>query len=229
MKITSHGRSLTKLMRLRFVNAYLVREDDGLTLVDTMLKGSGKGILAAADDLGAPIVRIVLTHAHVDHVGSVDELVAALPDAELSISRRDARFLEGDKSLDPGEPASKLRGGYPKISARPGRLLEPGERIGSLEVHASPGHTPGHVSFLDSRDRTLIAGDAYSTLGGVAVTDRINPRFPLVAMSTWDPATTIDSARALRALEPARLAVGHGPVVEDPMAAMDRALAKAAS
>src|SRR5436190_20750255 len=176
MKMTSEGPNLAKLMRLWFGNPYLVREDDGLTLVDTMLKGSGRGILAAADDLGAPIVRIVLTHAHVDHVGSVDELVAALPDAEFSISRRDARFLEGDKSLDPDEPASKLRGGYPEISARPRRLLEPGERIGSLEAQASPGHTPGHLSFVDTRDRTLIAGDAYSTLGGVAVTHRINPR-----------------------------------------------------
>jgi glyoxylase-like metal-dependent hydrolase (beta-lactamase superfamily II) len=229
MRITAHGANLTKLMRLRAVNAYLVREDDGLTLVDTMIPGSADGILAAADDLGAPIVRIVLTHAHGDHVGSVDALLATLSDAELSISRRDARFLEGDKSLDPDEPKSKLSGGYPKLSSRPGRLLEPGDRIGSLEARASPGHTPGHLSFLDTRDGTLIAGDAYSTLGGVAVTHRAYWRFPLVGMATWDPATTIDSARALRALEPARLATGHGPVVEDPLPVMDRALANATS
>jgi glyoxylase-like metal-dependent hydrolase (beta-lactamase superfamily II) len=229
MNVSSHGPNLTKLMRLHAVNAYLVREDDGLTLVDTMIGGSTKGIIAAADDLGAPIVRIVLTHAHGDHVGSVDALVATLPDAELAISRRDARFLAGDKSLDPDEPKSKLSGGYPKLSSRPGRLLEPGDRIGSLEAHASPGHTPGHLSFLDSRDGTLIAGDAYSTLGGVEVTDRPYWRFPLVGMATWDPATTVRSAGELRALEPARLATGHGPVVEGPLAAMDRALAKASS
>ncbi len=229
MKISGHGPNLTKLMRLRLVNAYLVREEDGLTLVDTMIPGSAERIRAAAADLGPPIVRIVLTHAHGDHVGSVDQLVAALPDAEFSISRRDARFLEGDKSLDPDEPKSKLSGGYPKLSSRPSRLLEPGNRIGSLEAHASPGHTPGHLSFLDTRDGTLIAGDAYSTLGGVAVTHRAYWRFPLVGMSTWDPATTIGSARALRALEPTRLATGHGPVVERPLPAMDAALAKAAS
>jgi glyoxylase-like metal-dependent hydrolase (beta-lactamase superfamily II) len=229
MNVSSHGSKLTKLMRLRSVNAYLVREEDGLTLVDTMIPGSAKGILAAADGLGAPIVRIVLTHAHGDHVGSVDALLATLSDAELSISRRDARFLEGDKSLDPDEPKSKLSGGYPKLSSRPGRLLEPGDRIGSLEAHASPGHTPGHLSFLDTRDGTLIAGDAYSTLGGVEVTYRAYWRFPLVGMSTWDAATTVRSARELRTLEPARLATGHGPVVEGPLAAMDRALAKASS
>jgi hypothetical protein len=85
------------------------------------------------------------------------------------------------------------------------------------------------VAFLDARDGTLIAGDAFSTLGGVATTARANPRFPLPAMATWDRPTVLRSARALRALEPARLAVGHGPVVEGPLAAMDRAIARAAS
>ena len=56
----------TPVTRLHMVNAYLVREDDGLTLVDTAVPRSAKAILAAAEELGAPIVRIVLTHAHVD-------------------------------------------------------------------------------------------------------------------------------------------------------------------
>jgi hypothetical protein len=45
-------------------------------------------------------------------------------------------------------------------------LLRPGDRVGSLEVVGAPGHTPGHVAFLDTRDRTLIAGDVFTTLGG---------------------------------------------------------------
>jgi glyoxylase-like metal-dependent hydrolase (beta-lactamase superfamily II) len=52
-----------RISRLWFVNCFLVREDDGLTLVDTMLRGSEKKILAAAEQAGAPIVRIVLTPA----------------------------------------------------------------------------------------------------------------------------------------------------------------------
>src|SRR4051795_11367283 len=96
--------SLTRISRAGFVNAYLVREDDGLTLVDTMLKGSGKRIVAAADRLGAPIVRILLTHAHGDHIGSLDQLAALLPDAQGLISSREARPLRKDKSLDPREP-----------------------------------------------------------------------------------------------------------------------------
>jgi glyoxylase-like metal-dependent hydrolase (beta-lactamase superfamily II) len=227
VKTVRHTPNLVRLTRLGAVNAFFVVEDDGLTLVDTMLPKSQDDILAAARELGAPIVRIALTHAHGDHVGSVDALAAALPNATVAVSARDARLLAGDKSLDPGEPQSKLRGGYPQIETRPSVLLEPGDRVGSLEVVAAPGHTPGQVAFLDTRDRTLLAGDAYSTLGGVATTAKVNPRFPLPGMATWDKPTAVRTARELRALDPARLAVGHGRVVESPAAAMDAAIARA--
>ncbi|HEX5147201.1 MAG TPA: MBL fold metallo-hydrolase, partial [Conexibacter sp.] len=92
----------TRVSRFGFVNAWLVREDDGLTLIDTTLPRSGKAILAAAQRLGAPIVRIALTHAHGDHVGSLDELAAALPGVEVVISARDARLLAKDMTLDAG-------------------------------------------------------------------------------------------------------------------------------
>ena len=124
----------------------------------------------------APIVRIALTHAHMDHVGSFDALHAALPDAETLVSARDARFLEGDRSLDPDEPQDKLRGGYVTTTTRPSRLLEAGDRVGSLEVIATPGHTPGHIAFFDTRDRTLIAGDALMTQGGIAVSGQLRLR-----------------------------------------------------
>jgi glyoxylase-like metal-dependent hydrolase (beta-lactamase superfamily II) len=219
---------IVRVSRLGIVNAYLVPEEDGLTLVDTMLKGSGKKIRAAAEALGQPIVRIALTHAHSDHVGAVDELAAALPGVEVLISERDAPLLtKTDMSLRPGEPQDKLRGGYPGTKTAPTGTFSAGDRIGSLEVVAAPGHTPGHVAFLDTRDRTLLCGDAYSTLGGVATTAKANPRFPLPAMATWSRATELESAKALRALEPTALAPGHGKVVDNPVAAMDAAIAKA--
>jgi glyoxylase-like metal-dependent hydrolase (beta-lactamase superfamily II) len=227
VKTTRHTDHLIRLTRLGAVNAFLVVEDDGLTLVDTMIARSADAILSAAREAGAPIVRIALTHAHGDHVGSLDALADALPQAEIAISARDARFLGGDRTLDPGEPESKLRGGYPTTRTKPGRELQAGDRVGSLEVVPAPGHTPGQVAFLDTRDRTLIAADAYSTLGGVATTAKPNPRFPLPGLATWDRPTALRTARALRALDPARLAVGHGGVGEAPAAAMDAAIAKA--
>jgi glyoxylase-like metal-dependent hydrolase (beta-lactamase superfamily II) len=105
--------------------------------------------------------------------------------------------------------------------------LSEGDRVGSLEVVATPGHTPGHVSFLDTRDRTLIAGDVYTSYGKAAVTNHFYWRFPLAAMATWDKAKDRESARKLRALDPGLLVVGHGPAVRDPGAAMDAAIARA--
>jgi glyoxylase-like metal-dependent hydrolase (beta-lactamase superfamily II) len=220
--------NITRISRFGFVNSFLVREDDGLTVVDTMIGGSTKAIVAAAQAAGAPIVRIALTHAHSDHIGSLDALARAVPDAEVIISARDARFVAKDMTLDPDEPQVKLKGGYPGAETRPTRTVSDGDLVGSLQVVASPGHTPGHVSFLDPRDGTLITGDAFSTLGGVETTARVNWRFPLPTMATWDRPTELESARRLRALDPARIAPGHGKIVENPGAAMDAAIARAA-
>jgi glyoxylase-like metal-dependent hydrolase (beta-lactamase superfamily II) len=218
---------ITRVSRFGFVNCYLVKEDDGLTLVDAMIPGSAKAIQTAAAKLGAPIVRIALTHAHSDHIGSLDALHALLPEAEVLISSRDARLLAKDLTLDPDEPQTKLRGGLPGATTKPTRTLEEGELVSSLEVIATPGHTPGHVSFLDTRSNTLICGDAFSTLGGVATTAKLNWKFPLPATATWHKPTELDSAKKLLALNPDHLAPGHGKIVDSPMTAMAAAIERA--
>ena len=231
MRTIAYGENtiqLTRFPRVFPVNSYLVREEDGFTLIDTCVSGSEEAIPGAARKHGEIIRRIALTHAHGDHAGSLDALRSALPDAEVFISARDARFLTGDMSLDPGEPRVKLRGGWRVCETRPTRLLSPGEKVGSLEVVASPGHTPGHVSFLDPRDGTLIAGDAFQTRAGVAVAGTLKPLFPFPAMATWHEPTALRSGRALMALEPSRLAVGHGKVLDAPLLALDRAISASA-
>jgi glyoxylase-like metal-dependent hydrolase (beta-lactamase superfamily II) len=224
MNITSHGSYLIKLTRLTMMNCFLVRENDGFTLVDTGMSGTANDILKAAQQFGLPIRRIALTHAHIDHMGSLDALHESLPDVEVAIGERESRFLAGDLSLDPSEQHDKLRGGFPGAKTKPTRLLKAGDRVGSLEVVASPGHTPGHISFLDTRDRTLIAGDAYSTKGGIATPGTIKLLFPLPAMATWSKSVGLRSAEALLALKPSQLAVGHGRVLTEPSEAMQQAI-----
>jgi glyoxylase-like metal-dependent hydrolase (beta-lactamase superfamily II) len=230
MRITNHGDylvQLTKFPRIFPVNCYLVREGDGLTLVDAAIPGCESAIVGAARGLGLPIRRIVLTHAHGDHIGSLDALHKLLPKAEVLVSARDARFLSGDMRLDPDEPRTKLRGGYQTVATAPTRLLSDGERLGSLEIVSTPGHTPGHIALFDTRDGSLIAGDAFQTRAGVAVSGTIRPLFPFPAMATWNRPLALESARRLRALGPSRLAVGHGEVLERPLEAIDRAIAVA--
>src|SRR5207237_7702575 len=224
MKVTASSNNLFQLTRLIAFNCYLVREDDGFTLIDTEMSGQAQAIMHEAHKLGLPIVRIVLTHAHVDHVGSLDALHDALPNAQVAISERDARFLSGDKSLDPSEPQVRLRGGYPVCTTKPTRLLHEGDRIGSLEVIATPGRTPGHIAFLDTRDRAVIAGDAFQTQGGVAVSGTFEWLFPLPALATWHKGLAMESARTLLALQPSLLAVEHGRVLSNPQPAMEHAI-----
>jgi glyoxylase-like metal-dependent hydrolase (beta-lactamase superfamily II) len=224
MQTTHVTPSLIRLTRLRFVNAYLVREEDGFTLVDTTVGGGADALLAAARAAGGTVQRIALTHGHGDHVGSLDALKERLGGAvEVSMPELDARIHAGEKVVE-----GKLPGSWPKLTTVPDVRLAAGDRVGSLEVVPTPGHTPGHVSFLDTRDRTLLVGDVFTSYGGLAVSNHFHLRFPLVAMATWDGAKDLESAGALRALEPALLAVGHGPPLRDPAAAMDAAIARAA-
>ena len=228
MRSTEYGEYLVQLTRYPKVfpvNAYLVREEDGFTLVDTGLAGSEEAFIAAARERGGEIRRIALTHAHGDHTGSLDALHDALSDAEVLVPAREASFLRGVLDLTPEEQRlGELKGWWKTAKTEPTGELSPGERVGSLEVVAAPGHTPGQVAFFDVRDRTLIAGDAFQTRAGVAVSGVIRPLFPFPGMATWSLPTALESALRLRALSPTRLAVGHGQVIEDPLGVMDRAI-----
>ncbi|MEB3102927.1 MBL fold metallo-hydrolase [Ferviditalea candida] len=219
---------LTFMPRFFPVNCYFVEEEDGFTLIDAALPNSAQAILQAARQIGKPIMRIVLTHAHYDHVGALDALKQALPEAAVHISKRDARLLAGDRTLEPGEPSTRIRGGVPaQLKTRADILLQEGDRIGSLSAMAAPGHTPGSMAFLDIRNGSLIAGDAFQTRGGIAVSGQIRPWFPFPAMATWNKEKALESARKLRDISPSLLAVGHGDWLEQPGQMMDRAIADA--
>ena len=225
MKTKQITPSITQLTRFHFVNAFLVREEDGLTLVDTTIGGGAPDdLISSARAAGGEIRRIALTHGHGDHVGALDGLRDRLGErVEVLMPELDARIHAGEKVVD-----GKLPGSWPKIRTVPDTMLRAGDRVGSLEVIPTPGHSPGHVSFRDTRDNTVIAGDVYTTYGSAAVSNHFYWRFPLAAMATWDKRKDLEAARTLRALDPSTLVVGHGPAVRQPGSAMDAAIARAA-
>ena len=223
MSTTQINENLIQVNRWKFVNAFLVREDDGFTLVDTTVGGGADALIGAARTGGGEIRRIALTHGHGDHVGSLDALRDKLGDSvEVLMPDLDARIHAGEQVVD-GKPP----GGWPKLKTTPDVRLTGGERIGSLEVIPTPGHTPGHVSFLDTRDRTVIVGDTFTSIGGLAVSNHFFLKFPLAAMATWDKTKDRESAQKLRELNPSMLVVGHGPSVRDPARDMDKAIGRA--
>src|SRR5919199_4668003 len=115
MKITTLTENLIQLTRLRFVNAFLVREDDGFTLVDTTTGGGADALIAAAQQAGGAIRRIALTHGHGDHVGSLDALKERLgASIEVLMPELDARIHAGETVVE-----GKLPGSWPKLKTAP--------------------------------------------------------------------------------------------------------------
>ncbi len=228
LKVTPVGQHGLKLTRFGLVNCYLVREADGFTLVDANLKGLGTDILAAAQAAGSPIKRIALTHAHVDHVGSVDELAGKLPEVTLAASERSLPLLQqpADKTPRPGEPQSKPRGGLPGIKTRVTHLVADGELFGSLRAIATPGHIPGHIAYLDERDGTLYAGDALVCVGRLSVCGWTPWYFPLPSWVMWSKKLAAESAERLLDYPLERFAAGHGPLRGGGLGALRQALAR---
>ncbi len=227
MAIRQITDNLVQVTKFGIMNSYLIKEADGMTVIDTGMAGMEKMIIQAAQQQGQAIKRVVLTHAHSDHIGGLDALKSAVPDVEVVVSEQSARFMAGDMSLEPDQAEAPLKGDYPSVKTRATQTVKDGDTIGSLQVVATPGHTPGHIALYDQRDGSLIAGDALQTLGGVAVAGVIRWLFPLPGFATWHKPTAAKSAEKLLALNPKRLAIGHGRVLENPASAMKQAIAQA--
>jgi glyoxylase-like metal-dependent hydrolase (beta-lactamase superfamily II) len=228
MKVTVIDEHLIQLTQLSSINCYLVREKDGFTLVDTCYRGAQDSILEFAAKPNPPVTRIVLTHAHVDHVGSLDALREQLPAAKLLISVRERPLYEGDFSLDADEAQSRIwPGWFPRCTSKVDRTVAEDDLIGSLRVIAAPGHTPGQIALFDPRNRALIVGDAFSSLFGLSVAGHLNLLFPFPTLATWDAKTAFASAEKLTRLEASFLAPGHGMVLSSPSVMMKAALTRA--
>ena len=210
-----------------FVSCHLVLEDDGFTLVDCGRPGGGEAIIAIARALGFPIRRLLITHAHLDHSGSLDELARLLPGLEIIAGRREAPILAEDFTPWPDEPQKPVKGGFGPHRARPGRLLDDGERVGRLLAVFTPGHTPGHMSYLDVHDGILLTGDALATAGGLDVAGLSGTRLPFMRFLTWDHPLAVESARKLARLPVRVISSGHGQPLLSAQPSLEAAVSRA--
>ncbi len=230
MKVVKKGKiyQLIFLAGIFPVNCYLVEEQTSVTLIDTGISNSYKGIVKVIKKIGKPLKNIILTHAHGDHIGSLAKLNRDFPNVPISISARDSRLLKGDVGLEPHEEQTPIKGGIPKnITLQPDVLLREGDKIGSLVVVETPGHTPGSISFYETQEGSIIVGDALQTRGGIAVSGQIRPFFPFPAMATWSKKVALESAKKISSLDPRLLAVGHGEMVISPKVAIQQAITEA--
>jgi len=143
-------------------NAGVIADDDGLTIVDTlMVRSQWEPFAAAVAALDRPVKRVVLTHAHVDHVGGTvmfrnaavyaSPLTSDLLDQTMPIDAYKA-FMpafaeEFDDLAETGtRPVSHLVDGPAQLTPR-------------VEVLPAAGHTPGDVIVLVADADVCFAGD----------------------------------------------------------------------
>jgi len=229
---------VTQLCIQRFVNVYFVETGTPgeWVLIDTGLPDSQKAIIAAADKLFYPGSRpeaILLTHGHLDHLGSAREL-ADHWQVPVIAHPLELPYLTGQALYPPRDPTV---GGSLAFMSRffPTQLPNLQERVQGLNVEEPgapylpnwrwlhvPGHAPGQVAFFREADRTLLGADAFATChhDSVAAVLLGRPKISRAgAPFNYDWAAARASVQTLAALEPKAIGCGHGPVITGPEAA----------
>lgn len=162
------------------VNSYLLAGNDGtLILVDAGTRSAPRRLLAALHGLGkrpGDVTHLLLSHAHNDHAGGARKVVAATGSAVHTHEREAVYVREGRMpQVDPSTRGGRL------LARLPGRLtgfasvgvdgtFADGDVLplaGGIAVVHTPGHTPGHCSFLHPGSGVLLTADAIFNVRGL--------------------------------------------------------------
>jgi len=193
-------------------NVYLLVDDD-LTLVDTGFSGRADLILKQIEELGyspSDVKRIIITHHHADHTGSLAALKRATQ-AEVIAHPADAPYMDGTlPQPGPARPQwlSELLARFSWLWATEpvvvDTLVNDGDELpilGGIKILHTPGHTPGSIClYLQSKD-LLIAGDLLA--------HRFGLKLPSGSF-TVDIAQEIQSVKRVAGLEFDIICFGHG-------------------
>jgi len=125
--------------------------------------GAAAALLDMLDQQGWRVARILLTHAHGDHIGGVAEVKAAFPDAIFTVPAGDEHML--------ADPMANISGmfGMPITAPPADQLVRPGDQLtmGPLiwDVLDTAGHSPGGVTYYCREAALAVVGDALFAQG----------------------------------------------------------------
>ena len=158
---------------MRGANTYLLLGTT-LTLVDTGWPGSADIVLGYIEGLGlnaADLSRIVVTHCHLDHMGSLAALKARTS-AQVLAHPEDAVLISGEQSPPPAPSAivrflfwllAPLMPNAERVpvdlTVQDGDHLDMGGPLGGATVIHVPGHSPGSIGLWEERTGMLFSGD----------------------------------------------------------------------
>ncbi len=224
-----------------YVNCYLIEEGNDLTLVDGAMPGFRPQLNAYLQSRGRSIkdiTDVILTHAHVDHVGMVEQ-IREDAGATVHVHVRDEQMArtgkvhERESTLLPylRYPALYklflLAGRYGAARTPDIQEVKTFEHEQDLDVPGrpriipTPGHSPGHVLFHLPEHGVLLTGDALCTYN--PLTGKRGPQLPPRAFAN-DSLQMLKSLDAVARIDATLTLFGHGePWTESPAEAVARA------
>ncbi|ADM69140.1 putative metallo-hydrolase YflN [Paenibacillus polymyxa E681] len=193
----------------------LLKDEDGLTLIDTGMLGQLEPLRKAISDVGEDISRvkrIILTHQDIDHIGNVHALLDLLPNTALLAHKDDVPYMTGErpfvkltseriKQMDTvlKQQAEDMIRRLPDL--RFAHILEDGEHLpygGGIQIIHTPGHTPGHISLYVPAQKLLLAADELLVVEGelVGPAESATPDMPL-ALKSLEKLTVLDIEKVI--------------------------------
>jgi len=223
-----------RMSGLRAANVYLLVTGDDLLLVDTGMPGEADRIARQMQEQGyslSELRTIVLTHAHVDHVGTA-AVLARRSGAQVLAHSREVPYIERTQSMPAASRLWRILGWLSErmmgrqSASQVNRALEDGETIdvlGGLQVIHTPGHTPGSICLYQAERQLLFVGDTLFNRNPMS--DRRGLQLP-PSMLILDRDALHASVRRLAALQVQVLCAGHGDPILDGAGDEIRALAE---